>query len=298
MRNIAYSIIIPYHKVNDDLKSLIDSIYKSHQSNFEVILVSDGAADISKNFQLYDNLIVLHLDENSRWAGAARNLGVLNCKGDYIIFADSDDYFLEGWNETISINIDNNIKSDILFFLPIAKFKSGLSSPRANAYKKLVLDSKYNSKKDILFKFHVPWSKVYRTDFIKSNNIKFEEIIASNDVNFSLNCALLQKNYYVSTDSYYCVVEHQHSLTKNISKTTLESRFFAIVNYNETLDSFGYSQKKIPTLNLLIKSLKIDFSTFIYFLSLSFKYKQPLMYKFSEVFSRIMYFSKNRENNK
>ena len=89
------SVIIPVYKVEEYLRESIDSIIAQTYTNLEIILVDDGSPDncgkICDEYAAKDSRIkVIH--QQNRGVSAARNAGLNNATGDYIGFADSDDY--------------------------------------------------------------------------------------------------------------------------------------------------------------------------------------------------------------
>lgn len=92
---IRVSVIVPCYNREKTIKRCIDSIEQQTVAPFEVIVVDDGSTDgtidILERMQ-YGNLGIIK--QNHRGAQAARNLGIINAKGNYIAFLDSDDEWL------------------------------------------------------------------------------------------------------------------------------------------------------------------------------------------------------------
>jgi glycosyltransferase involved in cell wall biosynthesis len=89
------SIIIPvYNPPNDLLKKCIQSILDNSWQNFEVIFIMDYFSENIKNILLSINDNRFHLIENQNRNGVHLNRikGVIESKGDYIAFIDSDDF--------------------------------------------------------------------------------------------------------------------------------------------------------------------------------------------------------------
>ena len=89
------SIIVPVYKVESYLKRCVDSIALQTYTNLEIILVDDGSPDrCGKMCDEYaekdDRITVIH--KENAGLGYARNSGIAVCKGDYVMFVDSDDY--------------------------------------------------------------------------------------------------------------------------------------------------------------------------------------------------------------
>lgn len=89
------SVIIPVYNISiADLSRCVYSILNQSFSDFEIIIVDDGSrleiADCLNEFERYDKRIrILH--KTNEGVSAARNYGVANANGEYIMFVDGDD---------------------------------------------------------------------------------------------------------------------------------------------------------------------------------------------------------------
>ena len=92
--NPLISIIIPAYNCQSTLLRAVNSAINQSYTNLEIIIVDDGSTDetsaLCDNIALTDNRIRIIHKINGRQA-SARNAGLKNSKGDYIIFLDSDD---------------------------------------------------------------------------------------------------------------------------------------------------------------------------------------------------------------
>ena len=92
------SFIIPIYNVELFLKKCIESLLSQTYSNFEIILVDDGSSDNSSvlcdNFALKDSR-VKSFHKPYGGLSDARNYGLERAVGDYIVFVDSDDFWLD-----------------------------------------------------------------------------------------------------------------------------------------------------------------------------------------------------------
>ena len=89
------SVIVPVYNAEEYIKRCVESIQNQTYSHFELILVNDGSRDNSlalcQALAAQDERIVV-LDRPNGGASAARNTGLAHMRGQYIVFADSDEY--------------------------------------------------------------------------------------------------------------------------------------------------------------------------------------------------------------
>ena len=228
--NILLSIIIPYYDCRDGLVRLLESI---KGSQVEIIIINDSSEDLDFVFSLFPfKNINLCSNENKRYAGSARNKGLSVSKGKWVIFADPDDFFEDGAFEVISEYYESGF--DIIFFDPVSVKSSGEASKRTQRYSELLRVFEIDQYLTRL-KFYPPWSKLYKKSFIVDNFIRFDEVIASNDVIFSLLSGLNADKVFVDLRTIYCVVDREGSLTKNKSYDVVKSRAQIVLKYNEIL---------------------------------------------------------------
>lgn len=100
MKNSLVSVIIPVYNVEDYLDNCLDTVIHQDYKNLEIILVDDGSTDNSGNkvdeWAKKDNRIV-PLHQRNQGLSAARNTGLDNSHGAWIVFIDSDDYVSENY---------------------------------------------------------------------------------------------------------------------------------------------------------------------------------------------------------
>lgn len=91
------TIIIPIYNAESTLRRCLDSILAQTFTDFECLLINDGSKDrsgeICDEYASNDSRISVFHQENSD-PSSARNFGLTQAKGQYIVFQDSDDYLL------------------------------------------------------------------------------------------------------------------------------------------------------------------------------------------------------------
>ena len=85
------SVIIPTRDRPDYLAEAVESVLSQSFTDFELLIVNDGEADIAR----FSDSRVRILNNRMRGAVPARNLGILEAKGDYVAFLDDDDFWID-----------------------------------------------------------------------------------------------------------------------------------------------------------------------------------------------------------
>ena len=97
--NQTISVIVPVFNVADYLPQCVDSILSQDYGNLEVILIDDGSTDgsgeICDRYAALDSR-VRAIHQKNGGAAAAKNAGLRLATGEYLAFADSDDYLEPG----------------------------------------------------------------------------------------------------------------------------------------------------------------------------------------------------------
>lgn len=93
--DVLVSIVVPIYNVETYLERCIQSILEQSYKNLQIILVDDGSTDKSGHIadiwhKKDQRILVIH--QANAGLSAARNSGIKQAKGDYILFVDSDDW--------------------------------------------------------------------------------------------------------------------------------------------------------------------------------------------------------------
>jgi len=195
------SIIVPVYDVEQYLPKCIISILRQSFTDFELLLINDGSTDrsgeICDKFAIIDNRVkVFH--KNNGGVSSARNLGIENAKGDWITFIDADDFISSNFL-TCFFNYKND-NFDLII--------QGMSFYPSN---KLVYKFEYERKYSVAEfldvyllnpYFFSPCSKLYKTEIIIKNNIKFDKAHSyGEDTLFNLDYAFNCKNDIILLNS-------------------------------------------------------------------------------------------------
>ena len=219
---IKFSIIIPIYNVEKYLPKCLDSVINQTYHNYEVILVCDDSQDKS-NIIADDYALKYHFKKifaKNTGLSIARNIGVQNSQGEYLIFLDSDDYLQNDYLETISLNLKD--KPDLIRIQVQDIFPDKIVKHKEKPF------SLTNGIRafDYLIKYHYvenAWCYCYNAHFYKKNNFKFMDNCIAEDYGLiPLVIAKAQKVLALDYIGYNYVQRENSLMTSNDYKHKLK----------------------------------------------------------------------------
>ena len=250
---IRLTIIIPHYNSVETLKKLLDTIPMERE--IEVLVVDDNSnidTDALSTLEQIYGLSVLKNNRNKKGAGTCRNIGLEHAKGEWILFADADDFFVDDFYSVLDRYFETDY--DVVFFTPTSiEVDTGNISDRHAKYAFLINNYQNNpitqSELRLRYEFFSPCSKLIHRRFLSDNNIGFDEVIASNDVMFSTRVGHLMKKFDVSKDIIYCITRSRGSLTVNLSEQVFDARLTIYIKYIDFL-KLSLKKEEIDTLHI------------------------------------------------
>lgn len=193
------------------------------REDIEIIVVDDNS-DENKIPQVErSDVKLIYIDaEHTKGAGRARNYGIKEANGKWLLFADADDYYHEGFLE----KIDKAIKEDteVLYF----NIYSDVEGANDRASNCNMIFSNYlagrATDEDVRYLVWGPWNKVISRNFINNHNLQYEEIPSGNDAFFSFCVAQNVRNYKIIQDRLYCITNNPNSITYRVRSVDEEMR--------------------------------------------------------------------------
>jgi glycosyltransferase involved in cell wall biosynthesis len=113
------SIVIPCHNAGAKISRAIESCLRLRDFSFEIIVVDDASTDDTQtklSSYVDDRRLNVTKFEGNQGASSARNFGVSIARGEFIIFLDADDYFLENASRDFYAAIEENPHLDLYCF--------------------------------------------------------------------------------------------------------------------------------------------------------------------------------------
>lgn len=169
------SVIVPVYNVEKYLEKCIKSICNQTYQNLEIILVDDGSTDQSSEIcDMYakkDTRIKVIHKENGGLSDA-RNVGIANAEGEYLLFIDSDDWISEHLvNKTLTIAKENDAEVVMFDYIGVQSEGKVCSTFSANIESGKVLSVLDEPR--LITASCSAINKLYKTTFWKSTGLKF-----------------------------------------------------------------------------------------------------------------------------
>ena len=193
------SIIVPFYNSGKLIGNSINSIKKQKEKNFEVIFINDGSKDNSKEIlkELLENCNFIYriIDKENEGVSVARNVGIKEAKGDYVLFLDADDIIHEDLIKDINQKLKMVTMPDIVYW------GYDIINPKGKPLRKYEDHYMYIEKNGSLIKEYMLknlWigigSALYNKSFLNANNIYFPKGVArAEDIVFTFNAFLKAK---------------------------------------------------------------------------------------------------------
>jgi len=212
------SFIIPFYNTGKFLERCVESVYASAlpADDVEVILVDDGSTDASADAAR--TLCARHastqlLQKANGGAASARNFGLAAATGDYVWWVDSDDYLLSDQLLAIAEDIEKNGRPDI--YAVQEEVHRG-DEKTINCAQPSVPHGRVISGKEALFAGYMPSSAaalLFRSDFLRANNLRYLEGISSEDTQFTVRAMSLAKSAFFSDYIPYVYDQREGSVS-------------------------------------------------------------------------------------
>ena len=244
--DLLFSIVIPVFNTEKYLRRCIDSVLAQTYFNIEIILIDDGSTDSSGEicdfYAAIDKRIkVFH--QNNKGVSVARNNGISNASGEYILFVDSDDWLELDMLETMLINV-NRTKHQLI----------ACNAFRDNDSTKKIMDEEIEQDEILNFEelgrcdkrgtsiMNGPWGKLYNLKLIKENGLKFNEQISfGEDKLFVFSYTKLVEETVCIAKPYY----HYFCREDSVMNEELSEKHFQMFQvYKILLSSFNETSER------------------------------------------------------
>lgn len=234
----AISVIIPLYNDEKYIGACLESILSQTFYDFEVVVVDDCSTDNSAAVvesympKFGGKLTLLHTDENTGGGALPRNKGLYFSRGEYVFFADSDDFLLKNALEEI-YSLAKDFDADVVYCERNFETDEIGENVRLVTHQKGGLVERPTFETDILAKrvntilehdiWGAPWCKLVRRNFLTENEILFPNVFPCEDYFWTLNLFLFAKKFLRVPLAVYFWRQTKKSSIRG--KDTVEDKF-------------------------------------------------------------------------
>lgn len=250
---IKVSIIVPLHNSEKYLQECMDSIVGQTLKDIEVICIdssTDHTLDIMEEYQKNDTRIYVIQDENSSY-GHKINVGIQQAKGKYIGIVESDDYIAANMMETLFKAAETThadiVKADYEGFIDVDGIRKTCKYHRGGErFYGRIIDLNEEPDKMPAVGYNI-WAGIYKTAFIKRNNLFFHESAAASyqDTGFACLSTMKARTIFFLDDCFYKYrMDNEGSSVKSDKKyQMITSEFKWIYDRMEEMECTGEREK-------------------------------------------------------
>lgn len=229
--NRKISVIIPVHNAEEYLEKAVQSIMLQSYADWELFLIESGSEDASlelcRKLAGKDQKIQV-IEEKNRGIGAARNTGLRNAAGEYIVFVDADDYLPDPDVFQRYINIAEQIETDIIVSNYVRLWNGKILSATGHDVFSIYSPNSEEFRFRGFFSvgtLSYVWGKLYRKSFLEEKNIVFSDFEYAEDKLFNMQCYICGARYAFLKECGYVYRKNDNSISfqyhKNSSKCWL-----------------------------------------------------------------------------
>lgn len=235
------SVIVPVYKVENTLRRCIDSVLNQSYQDWELILINDGSPDnsgtICDEYAENDYRIKVFHKKNEG-VSSARNVGLDNAKGDWIVFVDGDDIIS---SEHLKFIVENTEHELIVFGIAIDRYAPNgklnntscvlIPEKFIQEFEKLKDDYSFINKS---LNMESVWGKGFRRDIIEKYSIRFNnEMICFEDFDFVLNYMKYCRGTFCSLPyiAYHYTQELNYNPISRRNNRDLSHSIFILLNH-------------------------------------------------------------------
>lgn len=266
MNKPLISVVVPIYKVEDYLEDCVRSIVGQSYQNIELLLVDDGSPDncpaICDRYATADSRVKA-LHKTNGGLSDARNYGIKHATGDYLMFIDSDDYWIGKTSlEKLVDELSKHNDCDIAFFgrttfMNACAFETRPISPE-------LFTGNIANDLQVLLRNHefIPsaYQKMIKRTLITDNNIYFEKGLLSEDWEWCIRLYSHTRSICGIPDNFYGYRKREGSITQSFSEKHARDILYIFDKSTAMLDNAELSPE--------LKEVFLGFLAYIYSCSL------------------------------
>ena len=183
-----FSLIVPVYKVEEYLPKCVESIRAQSCQDYELLLVDDGSPDrcpvLCDAYAAQDPAHIRVIHQPNAGPGAARNRGIDEAEGDYIVFVDSDDYLSPETLEELRRAIGQTGADLYHFGAFVERNGRVIGQVREQVPVDHVTDLRQAPR--YFFGTMAPWGKAYRRALFSDKSLRYPPQVRYEDIRLSV----------------------------------------------------------------------------------------------------------------
>ena len=234
------SIIVPIYNTEKYLVRCLDSLINQTYKNIEILCINDGSTDNSLNilneYATKDKRIIV-INQTNSGAATARNNGLDNATGQFLMFCDSDDYYEPDMcqkmiNAILSYNVDL-VMCDCKYIKE--EYFTTTRTQKDIKYHNLKLIGFHSINKNNYDIINVIlWNKIFKTSLVEKYHISFPDVYEHDDASFILKYLAISSSYYGLNEILYNYnISNPNSLMENLYRKNNQNHFDFLYAYND-----------------------------------------------------------------
>lgn len=266
---VKLSVIVPIYNVENQIGRCIESILKQNYNELEVLLIDDGSTDDSgKIAKYYSNKyknVNYYLKQNGGLSDA-RNFGLSFARGKAVIFVDSDDSLIENSLPVIMNNLYFSSDLDILIANAVKVTGNRKKLMRKDIFTKSIVSGEDFFYYALSSNEYNPavWMNVYRTDFLKENDLYFKKGILHEDEEWFPRVLLAAKHVRITNTAFYLYIIRDNSITTMKNKfENAKSKLYIAQYLHGYYSQLGLNRNYKNTFDNYLADMVISTSEFI-----------------------------------
>lgn len=242
------SIIIPVYNGAKEIGRCLDSIYSQAltEDQFEVICVDDASPDEStaEAVRSYhhnrstppDNLLLIRHLANKR-QGGARNTGIRNATGDYIMFMDHDDVLLPNVLDKIYLALRNEPSLDVMMYdMQETKLGTTRNHVYAKNHTQTVDGISFLKSNEMTY---AAWLYAVKRSYIIDNNLWFIENKQFEDGDWCMRLLLgAKKVKYIPVVAYHYIIHSNSTTSIQAGANNITDAFESVLRWEELYNEY------------------------------------------------------------
>lgn len=213
------SFIVPVYNARLYLSRCLDSLLDQSINDFEIICINDGSTDdsldILREYEKKFPEIIKVLTQKNHGIGPTRNTALKIVSGKYTWFIDNDDCIQKDCLSPL-IKVFDETDADIINIKYLHGFYE--TNPLNQDINGQFNYEKISQEFAMYFYWDAPWSKIYKTEFLKENGAAFSDVFGE-DTSITFDLYSKTTSIY-SVDKYlYAWFERPDSYSHNITSS-------------------------------------------------------------------------------